>query len=527
MDQTRTRESSSVKNRSLRDLDNNNSDSDEIDSDLWYMPDQVIGISFLIRYYKGEQLPQDIQYQTISDVGNNKQIEYGLKVFNQARLEHYPYFLYTYFYDQNNKIAYTELLPWINDVNEVFNASPVLRTAIYLQIRQALKWAANKGIYGVSGLKLLLISEDIIVNLPSSQLYSYGYIPFFTDFSGCTTSGNIVDELARYPIDINLSRQIMVNNDKHSQFRLLYPISKNVITSNCARFRYMIESYYNRLVCIYNYYNGNNGNINNNNFWTPVVVAIMKEYSTMITAIGNYCFSDSRIYLDKKPLLDAVDFLSIPQVVNVQEMADWQTRLWMSTSVHLDKVPTIDNYVKGLRYYCYLRTSESVFARVKVPGYNIGVEAKEREMFDILREWQTYLLDTPSNLAAYRALFVGDVEEPSLYSLAYDPLSFDLSHQPVIKPVVTSIQQVQNVTQAPLSMPMPLPIPLPGVNMAGVNIPGVNMAGVNMAGVNMPTPVVPTTAAAVSAVPTAPTTTTNIYPKKVKFNVDINEKYRY
>lgn len=438
----------------------------DIDPEKWYLPSQAVGIGYLIHYCIGN-LPEDVQYQTISVSRNERQIEFGLGVFNQARMDRYPYFLYTY--DCKDDTAYMELLPWISDINRVFEASPVLETAIYLQIRQALKWAAGKGVYGMAGLKLVLIPEDIIVNLPDMDLYSYGYIPIFTDFSNCTRTGNIVDELSKYPIDNALARQITVRGEVLSS-RLLYPASRNLVSSNCSRFHYMIESYYLRLQSLYNYYT-----VNMNNFWTPVLVAIMKEYSVMIRAIGNYCFSESRIYFDKKVLIDRVDLLSIPQVVNIGEMNNWQQRVWMSTNVTLDKTPTIDNYVKGLRYYCYLRTCQSIFTRVKIPSLNISVEAKEREIFDLLGQWQRYLIDNPSNLAAYRALFVGDVEEPTLYTLACDPLSFDLTNQVVIRPSapVTPVPVTTPVV-TPVTTPVtPLPVPSLPTGMPAVLAPTV------------------------------------------------------
>jgi len=473
------------------DEDNTSRDDNDINPDLWYIPSQAIGISFLIRHCK-DKLSQDIPYQTLTTTTNNnsavnKQINFGLQIFNQARLDRYPYFLYTYDYDAKNNIGYAELLPWITDVNEVFEASPVLKVAIHLQVRQALKWLSNKGIYGVSGLKLLLVREDIVVNLPDMDLYSYGYIPMFTDFTNCTTSGNIVDELAKYPITMNnnsnIAQQLLVKEQVLSS-RLLYPVSRNIAATNCSRFRYMIESYYQRLQIIYSYYV-----VNPNNFWTPVFVAIMKEYATMILAIGNHCFSNSQIYLDKITLLDKIELLSVAQVVSVEEMTNWQERLWMSTNIRLDKAPTIDNYIKGLRYYCYLRTCQSVFVRVRVPEFNFSVESKEREMFDTLREWQKYLLDTPSNLASYRALFVGDVEDPTLYNLAYDPLSLDVSNQPILKPVIPTY-----TNNAQLPIPTPLPLPLPVSLPTTSNIPNTN--------------------------------NTTVYPKKVKYRVDVNETYK-
>ena len=342
-------------------------DDSEDDISQWWLPSQVSGISYLFRYCDYNGLPDDLNFQQTT---NKKQIELGLRVFNVARRECYPYFLYTYYYDKDSTVAYAELLPWISNVDEVLAANPVLRASIYLQICQALKWAADRGIYGMSGLKLLLVDEDTIVNLPDINIRSFGYIPFFTDYTECFMINDngqgstlLLDAMRLYSVDSSLESKLTVElSDKYisgsgfnRQYKLLYPVQTSTSDDNCARFRYMIKSYLSRLQQLYDCYVSINrpsvatatgyapvvsgsGSV----FWSLILVAVMKEYVIMIRSIADHCFTDADIVLiSKDKMLDSIVNLPVPQVSPNYQAATttWLSQLWLVLTLTLTRLP--------------------------------------------------------------------------------------------------------------------------------------------------------------------------------------------
>lgn len=399
-------------------------------SSEFYLPEHPLGISYLFVY--GCQ-PEVFQNPN-SDVQNNLiQAYYGIVFLNAARLERHPFYRYVFYY--KNGRTFQEKLDWF-PVSEVKDRNA--QASINLQLREAIKWAAAHGVYNLQAPKVVKINQDKVINLPSLNIKSYGYVAIFTDFTLCQKTGNIQDELEKYPVDAALLSVILVSDPRPED--LLYPEVKTAKYPD-SRYRSLVQSYINRIHEIYNaYFNLSEVAKKEQGI---IYILIMKEYARMAREISYgrkvlypahatpYKYEIVSKHLlkaglipDQNELIDKIISMPTPTEYNVPYLSSFLQKVWASLQKMPDATPNIDNFINGLKYRSYLRTSQALFTGVNIPGTKFDVSQRQVEIDSMLADMQKILVQNPEKDVRYQALFLNDLDVPDLYKLASDPLMY-------------------------------------------------------------------------------------------------------
>jgi hypothetical protein len=258
----------------------------------------------------------------------------------------------------------------------------------------------------------------------------------FTDFSLCQKTGNLSDDLARFPFNNDLLPLILVANPKDED--LLYP-QVETVRYPISRYRSLVQSYINRIHEIYTgYYKLTELDKSRIGI---IYIVIMKEYAKMAKElsegreilypahqtpykyekVSEYLLKD-RIIPDQRELITTIMSLPTPQSYDVPYISSYLQKIWASTTLVPDKSENIDNFILLLKYRSYLRTSQALFSEISIPGTKFDVSAKQVQLDSLLSGLQKSLVQKPEKDARYQAMFLMDLDLPELYQLAADPL---------------------------------------------------------------------------------------------------------
>jgi len=234
--------------------------------DLFYSPEKVYGISYMMNMQnnicvrKGESKQMSClegcnPYLVYSTTNDENQGKYG-KILNSARIQRRPFF--RYIYSENENLFYQEELPWL-EWKDVYGPNQLVNLSIKTQLRIAIRWAASRGIYNLDGVRIMVVSDEVLLNLHDRTVRTFGYIPIFTDFSNARDVGDLPSELARFnltPEEENIVRSAILlppitkENSPCSRINLMYPpIESNAISDVCYTF--VGQTYFSRAYSLY------------------------------------------------------------------------------------------------------------------------------------------------------------------------------------------------------------------------------------------------------------------------------------